>query len=365
MLFPSDIVDSAGSVTEAFRLIREKHHGVILLPMQELKDTAFAAFAAYIQTRPTFAMITILDKRDFTLAEQALANGAADVIVEPIASIAFRNSVQRQLDRIVSVQNEIQHTRHHIALQIANVLPHEFRTPLNGLIGFISLLKNDDLHEEDKSMALHFLSQSVDRLHQTAEKFLLFAELEQHHADKGSLDEDALRFATFGVKGLVMDIAMEVVDGFDRQSDAIFHLENDDECAVKVRAQHLRFLIKELITNACKFSKPQTAIHISVKHDASSCTITVQDFGIGFEVEQLSQIGAFNQFKRELREQQGIGLGLPIIQRILALYGGTMNIAGAPQQTTTATVILPLAPLFHDDDGYNSIQYITMHPIAR
>lgn len=365
MLFPTALVDGVSSVAEAFRLIREKQYGIIVFPIEAQKDGAFAALAAYCAVRPTIALIAVIGKREYSAVEQAFSAGAVDYIAEPIASAEFRAALKRQIDRIALVQNEVQRTRHEIALQIANVLPHEFRTPLNGLIGFISLLRTDDLHEEEKSMALHFLGQSVDRLHQTAEKFLLFAELEQHHADKGSLDENARRFATFGVKGLTMDIAMEVLDNFNRQSDVVFHLDGDDECSVKVRAQHLRFLMKELITNACKFSKPQTAIHITVKHDSTFCTVVIQDFGIGFEPEHLSQIGAFNQFRREYHEQQGVGFGLPIIQRILALYGGKLNISSTPKTTTTITVLLPLAPLFHDDEDYNAVQYITMHPIAR
>lgn len=365
MLFPSALVDSVSTVTEAFRLIQEKQYGVIIFPLEIYQDNTFAEFAAYCSSRPTVALVAAIDKREYSAVEKALAVGAVDYIAAPITSAEFRAALQRQFERIALIQDAIQRTRHEIALQIANVLPHEFRTPLNGLIGFISLLRTDDLHEEEKSMALHFLGQSVDRLHQTAEKFLLFAELEQHHADEGSLDENARRFATFGVKGLTMDIAMEVFDGFHRQSDAVFHLDGDDECSVKVRAQHLRFLIKELITNACKFSKPQTAIHITVKHDSTFCTIIIQDFGIGFEPEYLSQIGAFNQFRREFQEQQGVGFGLPIIQRILALYGGKLNISSTPKTTTTITILLPLAPMTHDDEDYNTVQYITMHPIAR
>jgi signal transduction histidine kinase len=70
--------------------------------------------------------------------------------------------------------------------------------------------------------------------------------------------------------------------------------------------------------------------------------IQLSDHGCGMTHEQIASIGAFMQFKRDVNEQQGSGLGLPIVQKIVQLYGGRFWITSIDQQETTVHVTLPL-----------------------
>jgi signal transduction histidine kinase len=58
---------------------------------------------------------------------------------------------------------------------------------------------------------------------------------------------------------------------------------------------------------------------------------------------QIAQIGAFIQFERRSYEQQGLGLGLAIVQKLIDRYGGSLLIQSVVDQETTVTVKLPLA----------------------
>jgi signal transduction histidine kinase len=57
---------------------------------------------------------------------------------------------------------------------------------------------------------------------------------------------------------------------------------------------------------------------------------------------QITQIGAYQQFERKLYEQQGSGLGLTIIKRLVQLLYGELTIESIPNQQTTVRVILPI-----------------------
>jgi signal transduction histidine kinase len=57
--------------------------------------------------------------------------------------------------------------------------------------------------------------------------------------------------------------------------------------------------------------------------------------------EQAAQIGAFTQFDRKRHEQQGLGLGLTLVNRLLRQAGGTLALQSAPGEGTTVTVTLP------------------------
>ncbi|MEY3774164.1 MAG: hypothetical protein RLZZ129_944 [Verrucomicrobiota bacterium] len=57
--------------------------------------------------------------------------------------------------------------------------------------------------------------------------------------------------------------------------------------------------------------------------------------------EQIEKIGAFQQFDRKLHEQQGLGLGLTLVTRLLQQAGGKLTLVSTPGEGTVATVTLP------------------------
>ncbi len=365
-VLPSFLIKSVSFLEDAIASLQEQTHGLVLVDMRHVNIAALVALDNLLRFRPQMALIVVLPEANYAFAKAAAEAGAHDTIAYPLSENEVRTTILRQYERIRTIQQEVQRTMHEVALRISHVLPHEFRTPLNGLIGFINLLRQDALREDEKPMAYRYLESSIHRLHQTAEKFLLYAELEQLNLDEQALDithsASSGHFATYGMTSLTTEIAHETLATFDRLGDVTFYLD-DSEYAVQMRAQHVRFVIAELITNACKFSTPHTPIELTMKHDTEVCTLTIRDNGYGFEAADIERIGAFNQFGRERFEQQGVGFGLPIVRKILSLYGGKFDIQSKRNEGTSVTVIVPLAPLSQTEEGYASVQYITMHPL--
>jgi signal transduction histidine kinase len=58
--------------------------------------------------------------------------------------------------------------------------------------------------------------------------------------------------------------------------------------------------------------------------------------------EQIAKIGAFMQFERKSYEQQGIGLGLKVVNKIVEIAGGEFSITSIYQQETTVHLTLPI-----------------------
>jgi two-component system, sensor histidine kinase and response regulator len=349
------------SVNDAVKRLQEKKQGVVLIAMEDMESEPFADLYNIIRFHPQVALIAVLPEAQYSFVQNAFAFGAHDVLARPLNSREMCSVILRQFERIRTVHEEVKRTMHDIAIKISTVLPHEFRTPLNGLIGFMSLLRQNALSEAEKPMAYQYLESSINRLHQTAEKFLLYAELEQIEIGD-QVDSSSHHFATYGITSFVTELAHETLHMFNRLNDITFYLD-DSEYAVQMRAQHVRFIIIELLTNACKFSPAHSPIFLTMKHDTTTCTLTVQDKGSGFDMSNVGKIGPFNQFGREQFEQQGVGFGLPIIRKILSLYSGSFDIQSKQNDGTSVTVVMPLAPLSQTEEGYASVQYISMHPL--
>ena len=97
-------------------------------------------------------------------------------------------------------------------------------------------------------------------------------------------------------------------------------------------------IVTELIDNAVKFSKPGTPIKVRFTRDQEDYVLQIRDYGRGMSRSELDQVGAFMQFNREAYEQQGLGLGLIIAQRLVELHLGKMEITSKQGEGTLVRI---------------------------
>jgi signal transduction histidine kinase len=108
----------------------------------------------------------------------------------------------------------------------------------------------------------------------------------------------------------------------------------------------MRALLQNLIGNALKFHRPEEPPRVlvySTPMDGGNVEVCVQDNGIGFEVEDISQL--FQPFKRlhGRNEYPGSGMGLAICRRIVERHGGSITAQSTPGEGSTFIVCLPLS----------------------
>jgi len=81
-----------------------------------------------------------------------------------------------------------------------------------------------------------------------------------------------------------------------------------------------------VVENAAIFSPPGSPIVVTGANRAGRYQLTIADQGPGLAPEQRANIGAFIQFGRKEREQQGLGLGLAIARMTAKLAGGSLTV---------------------------------------
>jgi K+-sensing histidine kinase KdpD len=106
----------------------------------------------------------------------------------------------------------------------------------------------------------------------------------------------------------------------------------------------LRALVGELVDNAFKFSDAGTPVRVCGSMSAHEYVFSVSDQGRGISASQIQDISAYRQFDRDRYEQQGLGLGLALCQRICDVTGGRMEYESAPDAGTTVRVTMPGDP---------------------
>jgi signal transduction histidine kinase len=219
-------------------------------------------------------------------------------------------------------------------------LPHEIRTPLNAILGYSSVMANnfDTITKDEFKEMMNGINSSAKRLHELLEKFLLYAKLEL--IDSNPEEKKLLaKKMTHSAKILIHEIAEYKARSYNRVSDITKKIT---DTTINISEEYLIRIIEELVDNAMKFSNPGTPVEISTFKTVIDYFITIKDFGRGFSPEQVNEIGAYLQFDRKFYEQQGSGLGLTIVKKIIDLHYGTFKIESDLGKGTRITISLPL-----------------------
>jgi len=145
---------------------------------------------------------------------------------------------------------------------------------------------------------------------------------------------------TEDLDSIVYEMASEKAYATHRADDLSMELESR-----LVRGDHILLskLFFEVIDNAFKFSEPNTQIEIKSYVKDNFYCVSVTDHGLGMDQVEIEAISPFVQFNRFEHEQQGIGLGLAIVIKILALYNGDIKIISEKGKYTVVIISLILA----------------------
>ena len=231
----------------------------------------------------------------------------------------------------------LQETLDELRGNLARSLSHELNTPINGILGTLSLL-DDDLAEmtiDEIKEILGWTQTSARRLEGLTQKFLIYLELELKNSSTQTQSPTAW---TFPGEKLVQDIS-SLAQQLGRSTDLTYEFETGHVLGLE---RYLSIVLRELLDNAFKFSQPGTPVKVIGRIRQERLELIVQDFGRGMTAEQTAKIGAFMQFDRQLYEQQGVGIGLRIVNKIVEQQNGTFELVSQVSEGTTVEISLPL-----------------------
>ncbi|MBI4785248.1 MAG: response regulator [Oscillatoriophycideae cyanobacterium NC_groundwater_1537_Pr4_S-0.65um_50_18] len=299
-------------------------------------------------------MVTALNtKEDLARCLQA---GADDFISKPMHGLELRARVhsmlriKQQYDRIQSfsrlqrdtinlLRNNLQALRGNLAAS----LPHELNTPLNGILGAISTLKEniDDMDSGSIHELLDLSHESACQLESLTQRFLNYLDLELSFNElKNKKETNTTLINKVGCSSaLIEHLVAAIAKEMGRSHDLTCQIEVAD---LAVSHNHLKWIMNELLSNSFKFSQSETPVTVRGECQGKMFHLWISDCGRGMTQEQITSIGAFMQFERQTYQQQGAGLGLKIAQKAVTLYGGRFLVTSTHKKKTAIYLTLPL-----------------------
>jgi two-component system sensor histidine kinase/response regulator len=265
--------------------------------------------------------------------------GADDYLPKPFTIDGLYAAVEVRLKKAQTVRQEAEKKLADLRDSVTLMLPHELKTPLNGILAYGELLASEaaTLSMAEVTEMGQVICDSGKRLERLIENFLIYAQIELMAADPQKVAALRSRQTTSASK-LIEAHAQAQALAARRGPDLSLELTNTP---APISEEYLGKITDELIHNAFKFSPRGTRVEVTFGHAPNGATFTVQNQGRGLSTEQIARIGAYMQFDRKLQEQQGQGLGLSIAKRLTELHGGTLSIQSKSGGGTSVVVKLP------------------------
>lgn len=230
-------------------------------------------------------------------------------------------------------------TRLQVALQLqqrfAGDASHQLRTPLTAVLGQVEVALRQERSSEEYQRVLQIVRRRAGEMRQMVELLLFLARTparseppEIGMIDLGHwLDEQRRHWEDHPRGGEISWPSLNPVAAW----------------SVRTQPELLAQLLDNLLDNACKYSEAGTSIRVGIEREWRGLALTVADEGIGISAEDLPHI--CDPFYRSAEARRlgrpGVGLGLAVVQRIVAVWGGELRIDSKPGHGSRFCVYLP------------------------
>lgn len=335
-------VDGQDGVTKALALLPDLIICDMMMPQMNGQEV-LAELRQHPETATTpFIFLTAVDTRDSV--RESMNLGADDYLFKPFQVNELLKTVSARLHHHQQIVSSAEQQLEEIKLRLARTITHELRTPVGLVAASLQMLtwNNDDKFSPQTLDLIDTMTSGTTRLAHCVEQMVFAtylttgvysAEVIAEHAFAVEIGE-LLTAAHKLAKQFTIRPSNDVTVNLNLQTDALY---------VKAETGALKQALAELISNALAFSPSQGVVRINYKRVENEIRITITDSGAGFEEAKLKEAMAwFGQVDRDVKEQQGMGMGLPLANQLIAIHKGTLEVHSIVGKGTQAVITLPL-----------------------
>lgn len=324
---------------EGLRLIEERKPDLLLLDIDMPKLNGFEV-CALMKANPDLEHIPVIFVTALTTSEmlvKAMELGAVDYITKPIRMDETMARVRTHLD--VSLLRK--HLRESLRdledknerlRQFSKALAHDVRSPLTVVLGYVSLLLENEGASEEELEAYRAIEESGHLINEIVSSLLLLATYENDQVTCSPTDMGGV------AKKCVKDLSLEI-----RKAGGSIEIAADMPPCMAF-PPWIRRVFTNLLSNALKYGgePPAIRIYAEAADEGGVTRYVVEDNGKG--IDEAAQKKLFREFSRlEPKRAPGIGLGLVIVKSLSQKMGGRVGVRSELGQGTAFYLELPSA----------------------
>ncbi|NLY44270.1 MAG: HAMP domain-containing protein [Clostridiaceae bacterium] len=262
--------------------------------------------------------IKMINKAAKTIANGQFQNRVSIVSEDEIGELAKTfNSMAESLENLEKMRSSF----------IANV-SHELRTPMTTVQGFIEGIIDGTIPPDKQNKYLEIVLDEIKRLARLVHDLLDLAKMES-----GVIQLDIRKFDINELIRLSIIKFEKKIMSKDLKINVTFE---DEQCMVKADMDGIQRVINNLLENAIKFSEEHGSIDIAVTTKGNKVYVSIQDYGIGIDEQELKYIWDrfYKTDKSRSKDKSGAGLGLAIVKNIINHHGQEITVESKLEEYT-------------------------------
>ncbi|MEX2442455.1 MAG: HAMP domain-containing sensor histidine kinase [Alkalispirochaeta sp.] len=214
---------------------------------------------------------------------------------------------------------------------------HELRGPLAALKGYHEMILKGITGEisEKTQKSLQRANQRTQNLLNIIDEMLDYAYMKSEEDKQYEIEDLSLKE--------VLNHNFELYNILAKGKSIKLIISCPSSLVVKASRDLLDIILGNLITNAIKYSSPNTTVTVNAEEEKDEVHLSVRDEGMGIEPEELAKV--FDEFHRTRRarkiEQDGTGLGLSIVQKAVNMLNGRVTVYSEVEKGTSFHIYLP------------------------
>lgn len=299
---------------------------LIVLTIAVLAIGLVAAPVLYVNTRQLLKPVT-----QITCAAEAYAKGDFSVRLQPQGDGEL-DYLAATMNRMAEFIDRNERSRKSFVSNIS----HELKTPMTTIGGFVDGILDGAIPPERTKEYLQVVSSEVQRMTRLIHSMLNISKFEE-----GTLTPDFQRLE-------VTDLIIQTLLLFEHKAEAkqltVEGLDTATPTYIEADRGLLQQIFYNLTENAIKFVNVGGTLSLAVRTDDPNAIICLRNTGEGLTETEMAHI--FERFYKtdasRGKDTTGVGLGLSIVSRIVALHNGTITVKSVPNEYTEFVLSLPL-----------------------
>lgn len=249
--------------------------------------------------------------------------GASDYVTKPFNTFELLARINTHLELKKSRDIIMKQTREQ--KELLHILCHDLVNPFNSIISISSIYKSFKDPEKMDEMIFYLLQSANNGI----EVIDLVREMR-------ALEEKQLEITGCNLKTALNESMFMLNSKFSEKNIncELFIDDNEDYNVYAEKTSLINSVINNLLTNAIKFSYPDSKIIIRIQKESNNIILTIKDFGIGIPQRILDEI--FDISKSTNRTgtngERGTGFGMPLVKKFIKAYGGKLDISSIEKQ---------------------------------
>ena len=235
----------------------------------------------------------------------------------------------RDITNRIEIENKNKKLEQVVKLEIAkneffSNISHEFRTPINILLGTTQVLNKNI---ENNNIKLENLKKYSNYIRQNAYRLL---RLVNNLIDINKMDMGAynLRCSNQNIVNIIEDITLSVADYTKNNNINLVFDTDKEEIITYCDPDKIERIMLNILSNAIKYTPENGLIHVTINSNPEEISVLIKDSGVGIPSEKLNTVfDRFEQVDVSLnRKCEGSGIGLSIVKNLVHMHGGKIDV---------------------------------------